>query len=59
MVILNNFSLFTTLTLIYDVLFSFRFYYIQFKEVKILWGPGAGCEGRGRGPDKPNTHVIT
>ena len=26
-------------------------YYIQFKEVKILWGPGA----EGRVPDNPNT----
>ena len=31
----------TTLTLIYDVLSSFRLYYIQFTEIKILWGPGA------------------
>ena len=38
-VILNDFSV-----LIYDVLSSFRLYNIQFKKVKILWGPGA--EGR-------------
>ena len=29
---------------IYDVLSSFRLYYVQVKEVKILWGP-----------DNPNT----
>ena len=40
--ILNNCSVFyTTLILIYGVLSSFSLYYIQFKEVKILWGPGA------------------
>ena len=33
---------YTTLTLIYDVLSSFMLYYIQFKEVKILWRLGAG-----------------
>ena len=47
-VILNDFSV-----LIYDVLSSFRLYNIQFKTVKILWGPGAGYEGRG--PDNPKT----
>ena len=41
-VIPNDFFYCTTLSLIYDVLPSFRLYYIQFKEVKILWGPGAG-----------------
>ena len=30
------------------MLYSFRFYYTQFKEFKILWGPGA--EGRIWGP---------
>ena len=38
--ILNDFLYYTTLILIYDVLYSFRLYYIQFKEFKILWGPG-------------------
>ena len=38
--------------------FSFRLYYIKFKEVKILWGSEAGGLGggigyEGRGPDKP------
>ena len=28
------------LILIYDVLSSYRLYYVQFKEVKILWGQG-------------------
>ena len=28
------------------MLCSFRLYYIQFKEVKILWGPGTGYKGR-------------
>ena len=41
----------TTLTLIYDVLFSFKLYYIQLKEVKILCGSGAG----GRRLGNPNT----
>ena len=31
---------YTTLILIYDVLYSFRLYYIHFKEFKIFWGPG-------------------
>ena len=47
------FLYYTTLILIYDVLYSFRLYYIKFKEVKILWGPGAG----GRATDNPNTHL--
>ena len=47
------FLYFTTLTLIYDVLFSFRLYYIEFKEVKILWGPDVRT--RCWGPDNPNT----
>ena len=29
----------------------YRLYYAQLKEIKILWGPGAG----GRRPDNPNT----
>ena len=41
--ILNDFLYFTTLILIYDVLYSFALR----KEVKILWGPGVG----GRGSD--------
>ena len=41
-VILNDFLYCTTLTLIFDVLSSFRLFYIQFKEVKVLWGSGAG-----------------
>ena len=54
------FLYYTTLTLICDVLSSFRLYYIQFKEVKILWGPrfrGQGLEVRAweRGPGNPNT----
>ena len=40
--IINDFLYYTTLILIYDALCSFRLYYIQFKEVKILWGPGSG-----------------
>ena len=40
------------LILIYDVLSSYRLYYVQFK-VKILWGPEAGYDGRGT--DNPNT----
>ena len=36
------FLYYTTIILIYDVLSSFRLYDIQFKEVKILWGLGAG-----------------
>ena len=35
-VILNGFSFFLNY-----VLSSFRLYYIQFKEVTFLWGPGA------------------
>ena len=31
------------------MLYSFRLYYIQFKEVKILWGPRAEYEGQGPG----------
>ena len=38
-VILNDFFYYTTLTLIYDVISSFRLHYIKFKEVNILWGP--------------------
>ena len=46
------------LILIYGVLSSFRLYYIQFKELKILWGPGAeggiwGPEFRGRITQRP------
>ena len=37
----------TTLTLIHHVLSSFWLCYIQFKEVKILWGAEAGCKSRG------------
>ena len=37
------------------MLYSFRLYYFQFKEVKILWGPGAGGQMWGPGPDNPNT----
>ena len=48
------FLYYTTLILIYDVLYSFRLNYIQFKELKILWGLGA----EGRGPDNPKTLVI-
>ena len=44
-----SFIIYTTLILIYDVLYSFRLCYIQFKEVKILWGPGA--EGKIWGPE--------
>ena len=52
--ILNEFLYYTTLILIYDVLYSFRLYYIQFKEFKILWGPGTG----GRITQRPhNRHV--
>ena len=42
------FLYYTTLILIYDVLYSFRFYYTQFKEFKILWEPDmrAGAGGR-------------
>ena len=29
------------------MLYSFKLYYIQFKEVKILWGPRAEYEGQG------------
>ena len=47
-VILNDFLHCNTLTLIYDVLFSVRLYYIPFKEVKILWGIGS---------DNTNTHI--
>ena len=36
------FLYYTTFILICDVLYSFRFYYTQFKEFKILWGPRAG-----------------
>ena len=50
------------LILIYDVLSYSSSYYIQFKEVKVLWRPGAGCEvqglgtrARGGGTDNPNT----
>ena len=35
----------------YNVLSSYRLSYVQFKEVNILWDPGAGS----RGPDDPNT----
>ena len=45
----NIFLYCTTLILIYDVLLSFRLYYIQFKELKILLGPGA----RGRTTKRP------
>ena len=31
---------------IYDVLSSFRLYYVQVKEVKILWGPDMRAGGR-------------
>ena len=50
-VILNDFSV-----LIYDVLSSFRLYNIQFKKVKILWGPRAGYEDWGM--DNPKTRVA-
>ena len=40
--ILDDFSLLFYLNLVYDVLYSFWLNYIQFKEFKILWGPGAG-----------------
>ena len=36
----------------------FRLYYIQLKEVKILWGSGPGgpdMRAGGWGPDNPNT----
>ena len=35
----------------------FRLYHIQFKEVKILWGPDVRAGGRG--PDNPNTRNET
>ena len=50
------FLYYTTLILIYDALSSFRLYYIQFKEVKILWRLGAEYEGWG--PDNPNTPCM-
>ena len=34
----------TTLTLIYDMLFSLRLMKYSVKEVKIFWGPGTGWE---------------
>ena len=34
--------IYTTLNLTYDVSYSFRLYYIQFKESKVLWGLGVG-----------------
>ena len=54
------FLYYTTLILIYDVLSSFRIYYIEFKEGKILWVPGAGGQEpvagySGQGLDKPKT----
>ena len=52
-VILNDFLYCTTLTLIFDVLSSLRLFYIQFKEVKVLWESGAGA----RGPDNPSTPI--
>ena len=51
--ILNEFLYYTTLILIYDVLYSFRLYYIQFKEFKIFWGPD--MRAGGRGSDNPKT----
>ena len=30
-------------------------YYIQFKEVKILWEPGLDMRAGGCGPDNPNS----
>ena len=36
------FRRYIALILIYDVLSSFKLYYIQFKGVTILWGPGEG-----------------
>ena len=39
-----------TLILIYEMILIFRLYYIQFKEIKILWGPGAEGRYEGRGP---------
>ena len=42
---LKAWGYFPCLILIYDVLSSFRLCYIQFKEVEILWGRGAGYEG--------------
>ena len=42
---------YNNLILIYNVLSSYRLYYVQFKEVKILWGLGVG----GRRLDNPNT----
>ena len=41
LVITSQTILHTTLILTYNVQSSFRLYYIQFKEVKILWEPGA------------------
>ena len=45
------FLYYTSLILIYDMLRTFRFYFIQFKEVWILWGPGAEAESQIRGPE--------
>ena len=55
------FLFYATLILIYDALYSFRLYYIQFKEVKILRGPEA--EGRiwrsgAGGPDNTKTPFL-
>ena len=43
------FCYYNNLILIYDALSTYRLYYVQFKEVKILWGSGAGYEGQGPG----------
>ena len=48
LVITSQIILHTTLVLISNVPSSFRLYYIQFKEFKILWEPGA--RGRILGP---------
>ena len=40
------------------MLSSFRLYYIQFKDIKILWGPRAGYEDQGPEPDNPKTRII-
>ena len=50
------------LMLIFGVLSSFRLYYIQLKEVNILWRPGTedrilGSWDGGLGPDNPNTLI--
>ena len=43
LVIMSQITLYySTLSLIYDTISSFRLYYIQLKEVKPLWEPGAG-----------------